>query len=131
MKAGYRHSGMVHNGKFIPAEPSLFKKQFEHFEGKSIYVIVKRELKQRSIKQNKYLWKVPYTMIAEASGMTIDEVHVDMCAMHLAERVGDRIHIRSTTNLSTTEMSEYFEKLIKFGDDFFGITIPPPKKMEV
>jgi len=92
-----------------------------------------KEKRDRSLKQNSYLWGVVYTMIAAETGHTTEELH-EFFKMLLLDRkfmqVGKEEFMipKSTTTLSTEEFSKYVEQVRAFAGTELGITIPDPNE---
>jgi hypothetical protein len=64
-------------------------------------------------------------LIAEFSGHTKDEIHEEMKKHFLQNRSGNEPRVRSTSELSTLEFTEYVERCVQLGAEM-GIIIPPP-----
>lgn len=123
--------GTPKQGIFKPENPQEFKRAFYVHEGKQVEVIVRRYRKKRSGKQNKYLWKVVYGLIAEATGHTEEEIHEAMGMKFLLVH-GDKMDtIRSTTDLSTVEFIDYYESIQKFAIEDLNCYIPGPNEVSI
>ena len=98
--------------------------------GKPIRVTVERWIKKRSLPQNRYYWSVIVALIAEDTGYTDQEAHEHLKGMFCPVRVvrlgSVEAEIRSTTLLSTVEMSEYCERCSAFAATELGLVIPLP-----
>lgn len=73
---------------------------------------------QRTLDQNKYLWGHLYKSISNYTGYLPLEVHMLCGWMFLREQrtIGDKNieYIRSTKDLTVSEMTEYIEKVIVY-----------------
>jgi len=91
-----------------------------------IELILRKRRKNRTKAQNSYLWGVVYAIIAEHTGYdSIDEVHEAMKRMFLnVHRDGLPDTVRSSSDLSTAEFSEYVEGIKRWASSFLGLYIP-------
>jgi len=80
----------------------------------------------RTLKQNKWYWKV-VGIVGEELGYTKDEMHLSFKFAFLNNNARQRV---STTELTTVEMSRYFEDICRFASEH-GIYIPDPKDYEL
>lgn len=103
----------------------------EGFEGKAVSVTWAKPKSTRSLIQNGYLWGVVYQYIAAHTGMTTEDVH-DWCKDEFLPRrfvalAGKEKEIRkTTTELSTTEFSNYWEQIVAWAGRELGVSIPLP-----
>ena len=132
MRAAF--TGQVVKGRFIPDRTVAYYTALNALTGKPVTVTIGRTVARRTTPQNKYLWGVVYALIAAHTGHSADEVHDAMRARHLRTNPGDPIAvIRSTTDLTTDEMSEYMEAVKRdaatglFGESLY---IPEPGEVE-
>lgn len=109
--------------------------------GDRIWIYSKRYRKQRSTgadpkrgNQNGYYWGVVLADIAAFTGMTPQEVHLEMKALHnpVASKLSPEItKPGSTQNLDTLEFEEYLERIRVWAadpHDGLGLTIPLPNE---
>jgi len=83
-----------------------------------------RKYEARTMKQNRLLWAY-YTALGELPGYTAEEIHELMKTAFLSYSKTDKNGItntftKSTTELSTVEFGEYYEKVVEFGFNFYG-----------
>lgn len=93
----------------------LFKKWLSQYEGEEIYLSVEQIKSKRSNEQNAYLWLF-YTIIAEETGHTKEEIHEWARSKFLTEEIvkvfGELTRRRrSTTSLSKGEFIEYLANI--------------------
>ncbi len=98
---------------------------FEKNDGKTATITI--EKKRRSLPQNRYLWVI-YTLIAEHTGHTAEEIHEVEKQRHIIPKFikikTKEYEIRpSTTQLSKESMALYIEKVIVDASQL-GIIIP-------
>ena len=123
--------GRVEKGKLILNEQDKFNLLVWSLSGKEVEVTLGKVKKTRSNQENKYMWSVPYQMIADETGMTPEEVHDAMRMKFLLDRSKKIPTIRSTTELTTVEFETYMSQLRQFGSEFLGIYIPEPNECEL
>ena len=103
-------------------------------------VTIKPYRKNRSVKQNNYLWGVVYPTIQSAiqasrgEHYSTDDIHEWFRDKYLPKKVvtikGETKTIRpSTTKLNTREFGEYLDQIIYFAAES-GIVIPDPEWRE-
>lgn len=114
-----------------------------------------RPMKQRSSKQNRSMFGLPYKLLAAAISeqwgevVTVDRVH-EMCKSKFEDilieyridepvktitnvNTGQTEEIElapSTAKLSTIGMMKYYEALQKWGAEFWNIDIPAPNEVD-
>lgn len=121
--------GKIKNSKLELNDPDLFSLYLGTLESKEITVLVEKKKKHRTIKQNAYYWTC-LSIIGNELGYTKEEIHSTFKAMFLVDRTGKIPVVRSTTNLTTAEFTEYFDKIIyKVAD--LGITLPEPDQVKL
>ena len=134
-----KHIGHVKNGTLRLTNHDIFKAELERLEGKDIEVTVKKAFKKRSLSQNNYYWGVVIPMIQQGlkeywgEVVNTDDTH-NMLKVHFSSTIkvsskGSVVRIPTgTSDLSTEEFNQYFEKCIEFGLEMFGIRIPLPNE---
>lgn len=105
-------------------------------------------LPDRTPKENAYLWAVPYKMIAQVSGMEMDEIHEWNCGMQWGwknKKVPKKpsnptgiesVPIRTTTTnaegedelCSEEDFLELWHRAQRLGATMFDLVIPDPDK---
>ena len=122
------HRGIIQNGKIKIFDRDRFRTWLNKFEDETrIEVIVKKEDKSRSTQQNRYYWGVVLRVIGDELGYDPEELHDLFKSMSLKKHIdfeGKRYEIvRSTTSLTTDEMAEYIDKIIRWASEQ-GIEVP-------
>lgn len=113
----------------IMPDKSLFKRYVQSKKDGEYKLIVKKKKKFRSSQQNKYLWGVPYKLIADETGHTTDEVHAYLTSLFLQDKSRIIPVIKSTTELSTVEFEEYTENIRRWGASTLSLNIPLPNEV--
>lgn len=120
--------GEIIRGEFIPEMIDEYDIWVGNLEGKICTLTVCEEKHTRTSSQNKYYWKAIVGLVGDTLGYDKDEMHEIFSSKFLKRTIeinGERmIIIKSTTSLSTEEMSEYIEKCKRFASVELGIIIP-------
>ena len=102
--------GIVKGGKLKFNDPAKLSLRLAGLEGKDVQVTVEQKRKQRSLEQNAYYFGVVVKILSEYTGYSKEETHDALRIKFL--RIGgsdDLPTIKSTTKLSTKEMTDYIE----------------------
>lgn len=108
-----------------------FDNQLGHFKDTAVELILRKKKKYRSIQQNKLLWTY-YTMIADHTGFSKDEIHSILKLKFLKVEKANQStgaiypYVRSTTELTTTEMMDYISEIQKFAAEDLDVRLPDP-----
>lgn len=86
---------------------------------------VRKIRKSRSLPQNSYYWKI-VSIVAEWSGYDPQELHEHFKLRFLMSETRPQ-RVRSTTELNTSEMAVYVDKVIQFATEK-GIRILSPEE---
>jgi hypothetical protein len=117
--------GKINNQKLGIKNSQLFYMWLGTLEGKDVDIIVRKQKKKRTNRQNSYYWVV-MTFIASELGYTPEEMHATFKAMFLKENKKGIEIVKSTTKLSTLEFTEYLDKVIcKVAE--IDIQVPTPE----
>jgi hypothetical protein len=129
----------VENGKVI-SNRKLLADTLATFSGR-VSITIQKAKKVRSGQQNRYLHAAFTILSKQLINYTGDERYtaamvkdivkckfltVDMINESSGEVIGTRI--KSTTELSTFEMNEFIENMIRWAAEQFNITIPYPNE---
>ena len=123
--------GFVKKGKLEFKYLDSFKRYLLGLEGKSVDIVVRLVRKTRSNPQNRFLWGCVYELISENTGYTREEVHDAMRMLFLKDETRKIPTLRSTTSLTTIEMSEYWKQIQQFAAEKLSLVIPDPREVEV
>lgn len=126
------------NRNIVKLQPfvSFFK---ELKDGK--YLITVKDIRKRSIQQNRYYWGVVVYMcmhglyeIGYEEVTSLEDAHEILKKLHLTKQyvhktTGACIEIaRSTAKLSIAEFNDYLERICRWASEFLGIYIPSPNE---
>lgn len=129
----------VKDGKLTRNIPQLTE-VIKSFEGKEITIKIEKRKKKRSNPQNAYYYGVVISIMRDAlkdAGyiMTNESVHEMLKLRFLKETIminedtGECIErIKSTTELSTSGMMDYFTEITIFAAEYFQVQIPEPNE---
>lgn len=113
----------------------LDKKRWEtvkaFLEGQEVDITIGRHHRKRSRSQNSYYWDVVIALVQEAGGFLTDkEAHDAMRLQFLCKHEdGHMATVRSTTELTTVEFSDYVAKIQHLAATMWGIYIPDPNEV--
>ncbi len=120
----------------------LIKKAIASFEGKTIQITIERYRNKRSNPQNAYYWGVVLPIVQEglidATGETRDlnSIHYNILLPMFSpnrdivnKQTGEVMQEKLTSSeMTTTEFSEYINDIQKWGAEFLNIQIPSPNE---
>lgn len=103
-----------------------------------VEVVLRKESKLRSLRQNRYYWAVVISELSAELGHSEDEMHEIFKTMFLTNEVdlvtksgNKHFNItKSTTELTTAKMEVYLEKIRQFADLELGIYLPLPNEVD-
>lgn len=126
------------SGGILKRNRNLIKDAIQSFEGKDVIIKIEKARKKRSNPQNAYYHSVVIPLVQQGlkdtgNIMTRENVH-DLLKLrflkiqvNVNESTGEFIErIKSTTELSTSEMMDYIAEIQQFSAEYFGIVIPDP-----
>ena len=117
---------------YWPDKDSFLNEMCVVFDKETIIeAVFGRQGKTRSNQQNKYLWSVPYKLLAEHTGHTPEDIH-SICKYKFNRKeyhLGDEDFVLggSTTRMTTVEFEEYAENIRRWGATL-GVNIPEPNE---
>jgi hypothetical protein len=95
----------------------------------------------RSLRLNKYYWKVVVGLIAEHTGYTIDETHDALKMLHLSrslalangngEVVEELVIGGSTRGLTNVDFMAYCSRIRQWASEQLDVFIPEPNEVEM
>lgn len=135
----YEIRSEVKNG-IVTRNRNLLTDAIQSFEGKQITIRIERTKKKRSNPQNAYYWSccipIVRNCLKEAGHvMSNEQTHELLKLKFLKENIlvneetGETIErIKSSKELSTSQMMDYFAEIREWIFDFFGVMIPDPNE---
>ncbi len=119
----------VKKGKLLLDNEQQFRDYLFSLSDKRVEVIVRLPRKDRTSQQNKWYWRCIVGITAEHFGYTKEEMHTAYGMMFLrCHEEGKPETIRSTTLLSTIEMTSFIESCRQWASEQ-GLVIPDPKSV--
>jgi len=127
----------IKDGKLDFKQRSSFLQDVSKFKDGDYVITVEKRKKKRSVEQNRYYWGVIVPLVLEGlteAGWryTIDQVHEDLKRdFNIVEIVNEvsgeiRKTIGSTTEMSTSQMLNYFAKITQWAAEYLNVQIPEP-----
>jgi hypothetical protein len=100
-------------------------------------VEIKQYRKKRSNCQNAYIHAVPLKIISDHTGYTMDEMKEYLCGEFAGWETYERFDgvpqqrpIKTTSQMSTKEMTEFIDFMQWFGSSKLNLRIPSPNEWE-
>jgi len=133
--------GSIEKAKLKLINPKRFNDYIYSLNGKNVEVTVAEKGKRRTIQSNKYYWAVVVKMICDENGSDfnneqernlIHEILKQMFAPKKEIKWRNEIKIVpcSTTELLTTEFSEYIESIKRWASMELNLVIPDPEEIK-
>ncbi len=126
-------------GKLDHKVSAQIKSGLEQFKGKRVQIELKQAKKGRSASQNSYLWGVVYPHAMEGmkqlgnEGLSIELIHAFFKEKFLERwrdivipTTGEVFKVKTTTDLTTTEMIGYIEEIARWCAEYLNVIIPEP-----
>jgi len=135
----YEINSEVKNGS-LTRNRNLIKDAIATFEGKQIVIKIEKLKKKRSTQQNRYMWSVIVPIVRnclkESGNIFNDEQTHELIkykflkeTILIKEETGEFVErIKSTTELSTSQINDYFALIKEWVFDFWGVEIPEPNQ---
>ena len=126
----------VENGR-LSVNRAALSRAMQDFEGKEVTITIARKKKSRSNEQNRYYWSCVVCIVRDClrdvgHRLTIEETHLLLRTKFLSAPLllndsGEFIeHIKSTTELSTIDFSNYISDICSWVYEMFNVNIPEP-----
>ena len=126
-----KFTGTVENGKiqFFGSQKVYLTNWLRTLEGEKIVLQVKKLRPQRTNPQNAYLHGVVFTILAEHTGYTLEEIKEAMKEKFASKRDDNGLLIvEPTSKMSTTRMGEFIEAICRWAAVDMDCYIPPPNE---
>ena len=119
--------------EWLDTERHQRQKHFRSLSRKRVEIIVRQTRTKRSLDMNGYLHAVPFPILAEHFGDSIEGVKLDLmgeCFGWTKTAQGHDIPMKSHTSDMTVEESKFFlDWLLPWAMTTHGIDIPPPQRV--
>lgn len=117
----------IEDGKLIPMDRSIFARFVLKLKGEDI-VEIRKHVRNRTLPQNSYYWGVVLKLISDSTGFTVEECHqvfkIKFLTYRKTYKNKEYSFVKSTTKLSTLEMTEYIDKIKDFASSELSVYIP-------
>jgi hypothetical protein len=135
------HYGKVENGAVKFNNRKLFDKDLSQFDGKDIEITIERRKKRRTSQQNRFYWGVIIPLVWRGlrdNGYDIsdaEETHTILKTMFNKgtfedKETGEEItYGKSTTEMTTSEMQDYWADIMQFAAMSLNVIIPDPNEV--
>lgn len=127
--------GVVKAGKVYLDEPENYESYLHTLDEKRIELTIQKEQLNRTNQQSRYLFGVVYQAISDETGYTKEEVHEMMKSILLKDHkvVNDKRYtvVRSTSSLTTVEMSEFIEGCKRWAATELSLNIPDAQSFNI
>ena len=140
MSSELRYAGRVDQGQLKLVDRVGFARDLQSFEGQAVVITLKKYVKQRSDKQNRFYFsnfiQSQIDCFVEMWGERYDKAQIHelnkaqfWAIEHIDEETGEIIKIPcSSTNYSTVEWEEKLEIIRQFFRDKFSWELPVPNE---
>ena len=97
-----------------------------------IEVVFRKPRSPRTNQMNKYYWVLMNILARSSQDRNKDEWHEDLKAKFLVENPDSKLpRIRSTTDLSIQEFSEYLQNIKRLVAEYYNIVLPEPQEVDL
>jgi len=122
-------------GKFRADDAAALKRRVKAFAGKRAEIVVRAQTSQRSLDQNAYLHAVPFPVLADFFGYSIEEVKYALMGTCFGWRyctaAGREIPVKpSTASMTVQEASFFIDWLIPWAASEHGVILPLPDEAD-
>ena len=130
------HKAKVNKGKIEQYNEDRFDRDVQSYEGKEILISIKEDKSQRTLRQNRYYWKLLEIMEFQSEvGYTQEEWHEIFRQKFLDKKkyllFEEEYNITaSTTKLNTKEFTDYIEKIKRFASTTLQTYLPEPGEVD-
>lgn len=133
--SNYQAAGTITgDGKLVMEHPREFARAMWRMRRGPVVVRVEQPKTKRSLDQNAYLHAVPFPIIAEYVGCSVEDIKYDLMGekwgwKESPLRANHMIPVKpSTSAMTVEECTEFIEWLIPFAAQKFGCVIPLPSE---
>lgn len=123
----YLYGKVTNEGKIVLEDKEKWQRRLETLKDKKIQISLVERRKNRSLKQNGYLWGCVYKIIADETGHTPEEIHNIFKNLFLREETDLKglncYRTKHLSDLTTGGMVEYIMNIVAKAAEL-GITIP-------
>ena len=129
----------IRGGKLVLPHRSQLISDIKIFKDGDYVLTIEKKSKKRSLSQNAYYWGVVVPIVKQGLNdvgyrMTTETTHdylkTNFNIIEIANETNGEIisFIGSTTEMSTSQMMDYFAKITEWAAEFLGVQIPEPNE---
>lgn len=123
--------GIINAGRLFFQNRNQFDDYLAKYkDGTRVEVTVRKYRRTRTLEQNRYYWGVVIYILADFFGYSKEEMHEAMKWKFLKQVDMPIETVRSTTDLSTKEFSDYIENIVRWASSEYQVVIPDPNDVE-
>src|SRR3990167_5182651 len=120
----------IEAGKLTLPDEDGFKRALSCLAGR-VLITIEYVRDKRSTQQNKYYFGVLVKMLGDELGYSTDEMHQALKWQFLKVHHDDKLPtVRSTTDLSIEEFSDYCERIKHFAATELNVVLPDPDQKD-
>jgi len=118
--------GRIMNGKIVYDYPQNEARLLDSLDGKRVKVAITKhtQRKPRSIEQNAYYWGVVVNILGNDLGYDPEEMHDALLVEHSLDRTTTPPKVKRTSTMTSEEMGQYIDRVIRWAAVEMGIIIP-------
>lgn len=129
----------IRGGKLVLPHRSQLISDIKIFKDGDYVLTIEKKSKKRSLSQNAYYWGVVVPLVKKGLNdvgyrMTTETTHdylkTNFNIIEIANEINGEIisFIGSTTEMSTSQMMDYFAKITQWAAEYLGVQIPEPNE---
>ena len=129
----------IRGGKLVLPHRSQLISDIKIFKDGDYVLTIEKKSKKRSLSQNAYYWGVVVPLVKKGlndvgyrmtTEITHDYLKTNFNIIEIANEINGEIisFIGSTTEMSTSQMMDYFAKITEWAAEFLGVQIPEPNE---
>jgi len=129
----------IRGGKLVLPHRSQLISDIKIFKDGDYVLTIEKKSKKRSLSQNAYYWGVVVPIVKQGlkdvgyrmtTETTHDYLKTNFNIIEIANEINGEIisFIGSTTEMSTSQMMDYFAKITEWAAEFLGVQIPEPNE---
>lgn len=132
--SNYQCSGEIRDRRLVLLQPEAFKTAMWRMKPGPVVVRIEQPVANRTLAQNAYLHAVPFPILADYFGCSVEDVKYDL----MGEKWGwqpsrldpDRlVPVKpSTSSMSVDECRDFIEWLIPWALEKFNVSVPYPSE---
>lgn len=119
----------IQKGQIVDLDTTKVMKHIASRKNGYYSLVIRKKTRNRSNKQNRFLWGVVYKILSDETGHSDEDVHRFLTGEFLKDRTGAIHVVKSTKDLTTKEFEDYIEKIRVWSSETLNIYIPTPNEV--